>query len=130
MTTVSGLVSAGTDTTLLAHDHHVSNMLSPGDRFVQIVDFDSPAFNRANRVDIPILDMVVDDLWVEFRCDAVGGPTLPAFSPVQTWIGSNGVQLLYKNQSIYTMSEPEAILYDRINPPSANVFHKWMAAQA
>lgn len=116
MTSVSGLVASGTETSQLHHPHQVATLTSPGDRFIQIVDFDSPGWNRNNRVDIPILDMVVDDLWVEFNFPAITGPTTPSLAQVQTWINDNGVQVLYKNQSIYTMTEAEAIVWPKANP--------------
>lgn len=127
MSTVSGLVAAGADTSMLHHPHQVSDLASPGDRFVQIVNFDSPAYDNPNRVDIPILDMVVDDLWVEFQVTALSG-TNASFVPTQSWISSNGVQLLYKNQQVYTMSEAEAIVYDRMTVSTMPVFQKWLDA--
>lgn len=128
MSTVSGLVSAGSETSMLHHPHQVSDLNSPGDRFVQIVDFDSPAYNRNNRVDVPILDMVVDDAWIEFDIGAVATTSTPSMAPVQTWINSNGIQLLYKNQQVYTMSEAEAVTWMRANASNATKLHKMLDA--
>jgi len=118
-----GLVSAGSDSSMLHHPHQRGSLSSPGDRFVQVVDFDSPGWDRNNRVDLPVLDMVIDDCYVEFQVSAVATTSTPSYAPCQSWINSNGVQLLYSNQNVYTMTEAEAILYARINPQN----HMWLS---
>lgn len=125
---VMGLVSAGSDSSMLHHPHQRGKMSSPGDRFIQYVDFDSPAYDRNNRVDIPVMDMVIDDLWVEFQVSSVATTSTPSFSPTATWINSNGVQLLYSNQNIYTMSEAEALIYPKMVPLNQNILSKRLAA--
>lgn len=125
---VSGLIAAGEDATMLHHPHQVGDAAAPGDRFVQVVDFDSPAFNRNNRVDIQSMDMVVDDAWIEFQIPQLtaSGATVSRLAEVQTWLNSNGMQILYKNQSIYTMSEAEAVWYMYMNPPNQNMLVKML----
>lgn len=125
---VSGLVAAGDDASMLHHPHQVADASAPGDRFVQVVDFDSPAFNRNNRVDIQSMDMVIDDAWIEFQMDTVLGPANPSLAPVQTWINSNGIQLLYKNQSIYTISEAEMTSWMYLNPDNQLMLTKKLDA--
>jgi len=125
---VSGLVSVGSDSNMLHHPHQRGQMSSPGDRFIQYVNFDSPAYNDTTRVDIPSMDMVIDDLWVEFSLGAVATSADPSYSPVPTWINSNGVQLLYSGTSIYTMSEAEALIYPKMVPLNQNILTKRLEA--
>lgn len=113
---------------MLHHPHQRGQLSSPGDRYFQYVDFDSPGYDRNNRVDIPVLDMVLDDLYVEFQVDAVATTSTPSFSPVANWINSNGVQLLFSGQNVATMPEAEAMIYPKLNSLNGEIMRKRLAA--
>ena len=118
---VSGL--AGVSGADMLHQPHQARMdASPGDKFSLVLPFpDGSAFGRSNRIFLPPLEMVVDQVMVEFKVTGVDSGS--AMEPTYTWIGdttgNSGIQLLYKAQSIYTATEGELIAYQYANCPNS-----------
>lgn len=120
---VSGLANVAS-TTMMHQPHQVRSVDSPGDRFALTIPFDgTPAFGRSNRIFLPPLEMVVEDAYIELQLStlSVAGATVAQTHvlPTANWIGTGGIQLLYKAQSLYTASEPELILTEYLNTENA-----------
>lgn len=114
---VSGLQPSPLDASMLHQPHQPRGDAGPGDRYSLFLNFDSnAAFGKSNRIFLPPLEMVVDDIWIEFQLGAVSGPADPSLAQVQTWLNSSGAQILYRSQSVYQMSEAEAVAYGYLNP--------------
>ncbi len=120
MAGVSGLERIK-DTGMMHHPHQPRQVDAPGDKFVQILPFNTPAYGQANTVYLPPLDMVVEEAYIEIRIAAVGGTGSPILCPSQTMIGPNGVQLKYDGTTLYTLSEFEAVYYDYLNFDKPNL---------
>jgi hypothetical protein len=106
--------------TQMLHQTHQPRMVdSPGNRYVNFFTFDAPNWNRINRVKFNALSMVVEDVWVEFEVTRLAQETDSAafatyLPPPASWIGDNGVQLMYKDQEVYKMTEIECRFSDKI----------------
>ena len=119
MASVSGLdLVPGSDALMLHQPHQARQYDAPGDKYMRALNFDSPAFGKNNVVQLEALEMVPDELWVELTLDRLSS-TVGAFDamyvPTPTMISDNGCQLVYNGQSVYTISEAEALLYNFAN---------------
>lgn len=118
MASVSGLALAGQDALMLHQPHQARDFDAPGDKFIRVLNFDSPTFGKNNTVQLEALEMVVDEIWVEFQLSQLSATQSNAkgeYVPVPTMISDNGCQLFYNGQSVYTISEAEALIYPFAN---------------
>lgn len=99
-----------------------------GERYLQVFNFDSPAFDKNNRVFMSSVPMVVNDMVVELSLSAATGPTSPKVIQCQTGIGAAGAQLLYKNSSVYSASEAEMLSSMYKNSPPSQLIRKLIAS--
>lgn len=109
---VSGLVS-GTSSAALHHEHQGRDGAAPGTQYSLQLPFNAPSFGRVNTIYLPPLPMVMKDAWLELDIESVGGTATPSFVATQTWAKS--IALLYRRNTVYTQSEPEAILDSYFN---------------
>ncbi len=121
---VTGLVNVP-NSAMLHQPHQVRAVDSPGDRFALSVPFESFGFDRNVRIFLPPLEMVVEDMYIvlDLNFDDAGTAATFLASNTQTWLGSGGAQLLYKSQSLYTMSEAEALVHPYLN--TENQMQMW-----
>jgi hypothetical protein len=116
MASVSGLALAGQDALMLHQPHQARDYDAPGDKYIRVIPFDTPRFSKNNTVQLEALEMVVDEAWVEIRLPKLSATAgLASYVPVPTMISDNGVQLFFNGQSVYTMSEAEALIYPFAN---------------
>jgi len=118
MASVSGLALVGEDALMLHQPHQARDFDAPGDKYTYAINFDSPAFGKNNTVQLEALEMVVDELVVEFQLNklsATGTSAAGAYVPVPNMVSDNGCQLFYNGQSVYTASEAELTLYPFAN---------------
>lgn len=133
MASVSGLALVpGAEALMLHQPHQARDFDAPGDKYMRALNFDSPAFGKNNVVQLEALDMVVDELWVELQLDQLSATqtsALGAYVPTPTMISDNGVQLFYNGQSVYTISEAEAVLYPFANTENQAQLNRRLDAQ-
>lgn len=103
---VSGLVSGATAASL-HHEHQGRDGAAPGTQYTTQLAFSGPAFGAVNTIYLPPLPMVLKDAWIELDVAALAGPTTPSLAQVQTW--AQNINLLYRRQTVYSMSEPECV---------------------
>jgi len=120
MASVSGLdLVPGGDALMLHQPHQARQYDAPGDKYMRALNFDNPAFGKNNTVQLEALEMVPDEVWVEFNLsqleNAASATTLVSYVPTPTMISDNGCQLFYNGQSVYTISEAESLLYNFAN---------------
>lgn len=123
MASVSGLdVVPGAQALMLHQPHQARQYDAPGDKYLRALNFDTPAFGKNNVVQIEALEMVPDEVWVEMTLVALNvsgeSPATPgvvSYVPTPTMISDNGVQLFFNGQSVYTISEAEALMYNFVN---------------
>jgi len=118
---VSGLQLAGNNALMLHQPHQARFFDAPGDRFTLKIPFDTPNFNKNNLIQIPSLEMVVDEVYVELHLDdldTTGGATTASdccYIPTAAMVSDNGCQLFYQGQSVYTASSAELLAYPYVN---------------
>ncbi len=122
---VSGLEPNPVNATALHQPHQ--QIQTGGERYLQVFNFDTPAFDKNNRVFMSSVPMVVHDMVVELDLSAATGPTTPAVIQLQTGIGAAGAQLLYKNSSVYNASEAELLSYQYKNNAPSQLIRKLIA---
>lgn len=118
---VSGLSAAAPSSAMLHQAHQARDYDAPGDKYTYEIPFSNPTAGSNNVLQIPSMDMVISECVVKFVMETVatGG-----YVPVQNWISSNGVQLMYNNASQLTISEPEAMLYNYANSTTADLHRR------
>ena len=109
---VSGLVSGATAADL-HHEHQGRDGAAPGTQYTLQLPFNGPAFGAVNTIFLPPLPMVLKDAWIELDVASVGGPTTPSLAQCQTWI--QNINLLYRRNTVYSMSEPECLAESYFN---------------
>lgn len=79
------------------------------ERYSNSFNFDSPALDKSNQIELPSLQMRPENLTVQFKMSAAtaSGSDPVGYLPVFSWIGQNGIQLLYKGTAIYTCTQAE-----------------------
>lgn len=96
------------------HHPYQSFRQLPGAKRMEIrtLSFSSPEFSKINEVQIPSMDLIVHDAYIEFDMPAIVDLTAQDlnYNPTPTWIDYSGVDLRYKSSSIYNMSEAEALM--------------------
>ena len=122
MASVSGLdLVPGSDALMLHQPHQARQYDAPGDKYMRALNFDSPAFGKNNVVQLEALEMVPDELFVELTLVQLQDNSDPvqtnnvSYVPTPAMISDNGCQLFYNGQSVYTISEAEALLYNFVN---------------
>jgi len=78
---------------------------------IRTVSFSSPAFAKVNTIQIPAMNFIPHEMYIQMQLGAEGTVTGAAWEPTPTWISGGGVNLLYKDSSVYNMSEAECLLY-------------------
>jgi hypothetical protein len=117
MGSVSGLMQVP-DLEQLHQPHQERYTDAPGDKFSVELDIPDFAFGRSNRIYLPPLELVASSAKIRVRVSyAAGSPavTNPKFVPTPAWIGSQGIQILYKAQGLYNFSEFEACVWPYFN---------------
>ena len=118
MASVSGLdLVPGSNALMLHQPHQARQYDAPGDKYMRALNFDSPAFGKNNVVQLEALEMVPDEMFIEFNLAQVSAASasVASYVPTPAMISDNGCQLFYNGQSIYTISEAEALLYNFAN---------------
>ena len=117
---LSGL-SRTPDAAQLHQSHQARGGFGPGTRFVQTFDFNNMNYGQSNIIQIPAVDMVVEDAYVELNLARLTTvmPTNGSFMPTYWFLGSQGIQLLAKGQSVYTAQSNLVRDYRRMNTDSA-----------
>lgn len=123
---VSGLEDNPAIVDSLHHKHQV--IMTGGERYLQVFNFDTPAFDKNNRVFMSSIPMVVENMVVELDLSAATGPTSPKVIQCQTGIGASGAQLLYKNSSMYNAPEAELLSYMYKNNEPNQLIRKLIAS--
>jgi len=103
---VSGLMPSEAGN--LHHEHQGRDGAAPGTKYTTQLSFSAPAFGQVNTVYLPPLPMVLQDAWIELDVGALTGGTAEFFSQCQTW--AQNINLLYRRQTLYSLSEPEQVL--------------------
>lgn len=103
---VSGLVGGATSASL-HHEHQGRDGAAPGTQYTTQLPFNGPTFGAVNTIYIPPLPMVLKDAWIQLDLSIIGGPTTPSFVQAQTAI--QNINLMYRRQTVYSMSEPECL---------------------
>lgn len=121
-------VQGGVAAADLHHAHQMRDTTAPGDRMMRIQPFSGPKFDAVNELQLNTLNMVVDEVYIEFRLGAI--PTTPGLKlePTSTWLGPSGVQLFLHESSMYQMLEAEAISYEYLNQGSHTQFVDYQLA--
>jgi hypothetical protein len=97
----------------LHHEHQARGGAGPGTKYTTQLSFSGPSWGAVNTIYLPPLPMVISDAWIELDIAALGGPTTPSLVQAQTW--AQNINLLYRRQTIYSQSEPEAVLDSYFN---------------
>jgi len=118
---VSGLVDGAT-AAALHHEHQGRDGAAPGTQYSTQLPFVAPAFGQVNTIYLPPMPMVMKDAWIELEVAAIAGPTTPAFAPCQTWI--QNINLLYRRNTVYSMSEPECLAESYYNSKNSQDLNK------
>lgn len=87
----------------------------PGSNRMEIrsIAFDSPAFGQRNEVQIPAIDLIPHEMFLEITVSAAANNdanTQCYLMPTPTWLSQQGADLNYKETSIYNMSEAECLM--------------------
>jgi len=120
MASVSGLdLVPGGDALMLHQPHQARQYDAPGDKYMRALNVNNPAFGKNNTVQLEALEMVPDELFVELTLMQLdigdANPDLVSYVPTPAMISDNGIQLFYNGQSVYTISEAEALMYNFVN---------------
>lgn len=99
---------------MLHHPFQEKRSLAGSNRMeIRYVPFINPDFGQRNEVQIPAMDLIPHEMFVEFRLSLTlddAPNTLPKLMPTPTWLTLQGADLNYKEVSVYNMSEPEALI--------------------
>lgn len=76
-------------------------------RYSNTISFNSPGLGQDNRIYLPSIGIMPEQLVLEFNMSAAGGASSPLYMPTPFWIGNNGLRLLYKNTVVYQASQAE-----------------------
>ena len=78
-------------------------------RYSNSIAFNSPALGQDNRIYLPSIGVMPEQLILEFNMSAAVAGTggNPRYMPTYWWIGNNGLRLLYKNTVVYHASQAE-----------------------
>jgi len=87
---------------------------------VRIVNFNNPSFGARNDVQIPSMDLIPHEMYVEFKLGAEGTVTGAEWEPTPTWLTQQGVDLNYKEVSIYNLSEAECLMSTLLDEKPVN----------
>lgn len=105
-------LSQKTEAQLIYPYSQVRSVPNSNRREIKIFNFPDADFNRLNRISIPSMDLNVTEMYVEIQLSAEtnlsGNSAL--WEPASTWLTLKGVDLLYKNDSVINMSEPECTM--------------------
>lgn len=108
---VHGLVPS--EAGALHHEHQSRDGAAPGTKYTTQLAFAGPAWGAVNTIYLPPLPMVIADAWIEMDVAAVTGTSTPSLSQAQTW--AQNINLLYRRQTMYSQSEPEAVVDSYFN---------------
>ena len=109
---------------MLHHPYQEKRSLAGSNRMeIRYVPFVSPDFGQRNEVQIPAMDLIPHEMFVEFNVSAASDVTNPdpIWVPTPCWLTLQGADLNYKEVSVYNMSEPEALMNTILNQRD-NVF--------
>lgn len=96
---------------MLHHPYQLKRSLPGSNRMdVRIVSFNNPGFGQRNEVQIPSMDLIAHEMYVEFNLGAETTVTGSLWQPTPTWLTQQGADLNYKEVSIYNMSESECLM--------------------
>jgi len=109
---VSGLVDGATSASL-HHEHQGRDGAAPGTQYTTQLAFAAPTYGAVNTIYLPPLPMVMKDAYIQLDVAAAGGPTSAALVQCQTW--AQNINLLYRRQTVYSMSEPECVVDSYFN---------------
>ena len=76
-------------------------------KYSNSISFSAPALGQDNRIYLPSIGVMPEQLVLEFSMGASGGSTESKYMPTYFWIGNNGLRLLYKNTVVYHASQAE-----------------------
>jgi len=76
-------------------------------RYSNSVSFNAPTLGQDNRIYLPSISVMPEQLVLEFTMGAAGGTTSPLYMPTYFWVGNAGIRLLYKNTVVYNCSQAE-----------------------
>lgn len=107
------------DANMLHQPHQPRRTSAPGTRITRVLNFDTPDFDKVNRVNIPPMEIVPENALVEITISALAGDANEYLEPAQTWISPQGIQLLYNGQSVYYQSEFETLTFDWLHQDGA-----------
>jgi len=79
-------------------------------REIKTFNFNQAGWDRVNELKIPIMNLRVSEMYVEFNLTAETSQSDAVWEPTSTWLTLLGASLLYKNTAIINVSEPEATL--------------------
>lgn len=99
---------------MLHHPFQEKRSLAGSNRMeIRYVPFVNPDFGQRNEVQIPAMDLIPHEMFVEFTLSGTlddSPNTLPTLMPTPTWLTLQGADLNYKEVSVYNMSEPECLV--------------------
>jgi hypothetical protein len=79
------------------------------ERYTNQLNFQSPALDQDNRIYFPSMPVIPEELTLQFKMATAtaSGSDPVAYCKVWSWIGANGLRLLYKNTTVYNCSQAE-----------------------
>lgn len=110
---------------MLHHPYQQKRSLPGSNRMdVRIVNFSNPSFGQRNDVQIPAMDLIPHEMYVEFNLGAESTVTGALWQPTPTWLTQQGADLNYKEVSIYNMSESECLMNTILDEKDTNWLKK------
>ena len=76
-------------------------------KYSNSISFSAPSLGQDNRIYLPSIGVMPEQLVLEFSMGASAGTTESKYMPTYFWIGNNGLRLLYKNTVVYHASQAE-----------------------
>ena len=99
---------------MLHHPFQMKRSIPGSNRMdVRVVNFNNPNFGQRNDVQIPSMDLVPHEMYVQFTLtgETSGGSVVkPGALPLPTWLSQQGADLNFKEVSIYNLSEAECLM--------------------
>ena len=108
--------------------HSYQSMRSfPGSNRIEMrtIAFNNPSFGARTEVQIPSMDIIPHEMFIEFNLGAEGTVANALWQPTPTWVSGGGVDLNFKLRAVYNASEAELLLCPQFDEEPK----KWLAQQ-
>lgn len=113
----SGLmvIDPGRESDALGHPQQARFDEWVGDQYMETYLLNGADLDQPNRWYIPSSQMVVRDVVLQLQMSALSGGSPYFFYPTDTWLASPGMQLLYNDKPLRTISPTEQYYYNKAN---------------